>query len=196
MATKFSPVSRQPDKLDYASPTQFRFGIHQLPKVEFFGTSVNLPAISLPVANYPTPMKNIPLHGSTVEYENLTLQFIVDEYLENFISLHNWIVGAGFPKDRSQFTNFRDVTSNTPEEKRGSLTDIGVVDPPTPDSAMFSDANLMILSNKNNPIVQVDFKDLFPISLGELEYNQNAADVEYIQVSAEFTYTLYEFRTL
>ena len=75
MATKFSPVSRQPDKLDYASPTQFRFGIHQLPKVEFFGTSVNLPAISLPVANYPTPMKNIPLHGSTVEYENLTLQF-------------------------------------------------------------------------------------------------------------------------
>ena len=196
MATKFSPVSRQPDKLDYASPTQFRFGIHQLPKVEFFGTSVNLPGITLPVANYPTPMKNIPLHGTIVEYENLTLQFIVDEYLENFISLHNWIVGAGSPKDRSQFTNFRDVTSNTPEEKRGSLTDIGVVDPPTPDSAMFSDANLMILSNKNNPIVQVDFKDLFPISLGELEYNQNAADVEYIQVSAEFTYTLYEFRSL
>ena len=82
------------------------------------------------------------------------------------------------------------------EEKRGSLTDIGVVDPPTPDGAMFSDANLMILSNKNNPIVQVDFKDLFPVSLGQLEYNQNAADVEYIQVSAEFTYTLYEFRTL
>ena len=47
MATSTSPLARQPDKLDYASPTQFRFGIHQLPKVEFFVTAVNLPGISL-----------------------------------------------------------------------------------------------------------------------------------------------------
>ena len=30
------PLARQPTKLDYASPTQFKLGIHQLPKVEFF----------------------------------------------------------------------------------------------------------------------------------------------------------------
>ena len=35
MATAQSPIARQPDQLDYASPTQFRFGVHQLPKVEF-----------------------------------------------------------------------------------------------------------------------------------------------------------------
>lgn len=196
MATKFSPVSRQPDKLDYASPTQFRFGIHQLPKVEFFGTAVNLPAISLPVTNFPTPMKSIPLHGSTVEYNNLELTFIVDEYLENYKSLHDWIVGSGFPKDRSQFTNFRDVTSNTPEERVGKATEFGTTSSPTPDNAMFSDANLMILSNKNNPIVEVDFRDLFPISLGSLDYNQNSTDVEYLTVTAEFTYQIYEFKTL
>ena len=46
MATAQSPLARQPDKLDYASPTQFRFGIHQLPKVEFFTVSANLPGIS------------------------------------------------------------------------------------------------------------------------------------------------------
>jgi len=32
MVTATSPLARQPDKLDYASPTQFKFGIHQLPK--------------------------------------------------------------------------------------------------------------------------------------------------------------------
>ena len=29
------PIGRQPEALDYASPTQFRWPINQLPKVEF-----------------------------------------------------------------------------------------------------------------------------------------------------------------
>ena len=36
MTTATSPLSRQPTVTDYSSPTQFRFGINQLPKVEFF----------------------------------------------------------------------------------------------------------------------------------------------------------------
>ncbi len=38
---------RQPTKFDYAAPTQFRFTITKLPKVEFFCTAVNLPGITL-----------------------------------------------------------------------------------------------------------------------------------------------------
>ena len=134
--------------------------------------------------------------GDKLEYENLTLTFIVDEYLENYISLHNWMTGAGFPSKRSQFSTHRDVTSNTPTEPLGSTTDIGIVEAPTPDRAMYSDANLMILSNKNNPIVEVDFQNIFPVSLGALEYSQDATDVEYISTTAEFAYQIYEFRTL
>ena len=51
MATAQSPLARQPDKLDYASSTQFKFGIHQLPKVEFFTLSANVPSISADIAN-------------------------------------------------------------------------------------------------------------------------------------------------
>ena len=36
-------ISRQPTKLDHLSPTQFRFVINQLPKVEFFNISANIP---------------------------------------------------------------------------------------------------------------------------------------------------------
>ena len=63
MATSTSPIARQPDKLDYASPTQFRFGIHQLPKVEFFVTAVNLPGIALGTVDIATPYKDIPTAG-------------------------------------------------------------------------------------------------------------------------------------
>ena len=61
---------------------------------------------------------------------------------------------------------------------------------------MFSDATLTILSNKNNPIVEVRFSDLYPVSLGALEFNQNSSDVEYISVQADFTYKLYEIHAI
>ena len=57
---------------------------------------------------------------------------------------------------------------------------------------MFSDATLTVLSNKNNPIVEVRYSDLYPVSLGALEFNQSSTDVEYLTVSADFTYKLYE----
>ena len=45
--TVTNSLTRQPTKLDYASPTQFKFSILKLPKVEYFCTSVNIPGIEL-----------------------------------------------------------------------------------------------------------------------------------------------------
>ena len=196
MATAQSPLARQPDQLDYASPTQFRFGIHQLPKVEFFTVSANLPGVSVPTTTLATPFTDISIMGEKTEFENLTISFIVDEYLENYISLHNWLTGIGFPKSRSQFSTFRDVTSDTPDSQKGVSTDIGDVKQSTPDKSMYSDAFLMILSNKNNPIVEVNFHNVYPISLSALDFSQAATDVEYMTASAEFAYQIYEITTL
>ena len=105
MTTPQSPIFRQPTQLDYASPTQFKFGINQLPKVEFFTTQANVPGISLADAVFPTPYKDIPVMGDKLTYENLTISFLVDENLENYISLHEWMTGIGFPKSRTQFSH-------------------------------------------------------------------------------------------
>ena len=196
MATAQSPLARQPDQLDYASPTQFRFGIHQLPKVEFFTVSANLPGVSVPTTTLATPFTDISIMGEKTEFENLSISFIVDEYLENYITLHNWLTGIGFPKSRSQFSTFRDVTSDTPDSQKGVSTDIGDVKQSTPDKSMYSDAFLMILSNKNNPIVEVNFHNVYPISLSALDFSQAATDVEYMTASADFAYQIYEIKTL
>jgi hypothetical protein len=194
MATAQSPLARQPDQLDYASPTQFRFGVHQLPKVEFFTVSANLPGIAGGVVTQATPFKDIPTMGDKLTYENLSISFIVDEYLENYISLHNWMIGIGFPEKRDQFRTFRDVTSNTPAA--GGTPTVDRIGKATADRSMYSDAFLQILSNKNNPIVEVNFENVFPISLGALDFSQNATDVEYMIATAEFAYQIYEIKTL
>ena len=189
------PLDRQPTKLDYASPTQFKFGIHQLPKVEYFVTQAEIPDISLDTTVQNTPFKDIPIPGEKLTYSNLTVTFLVDEYLENYISLHDWITGLGFPQNRAQFTKFRDVTSNTPADG-GTGASVDIVGSAISDKSMYSDGYLMILSNKNNPIVQIDFQDMFPISLGALSYDQGATDVEYLSVSTTFAYNIYTLTTL
>jgi len=196
MTTSQSPVSRQPTKLDYASPTQFRFMLNQLPKVEFFTTATNLPGITLSEAIQNTPFKDIPMPGNKLDYGDLEVTFICDEYLENYTSLHEWMLAFGFPKNREQFSTFRSTTSNAPTDTRGSNKDIGVTSASTALKGMFSDATLTILSNKNNPIVEVRYADIFPTALTGLDLNQNATDVEYLSATATFKYKLYEIITL
>ena len=194
MATEQSPIARQPTKLDYSSPTQFKFSINQLPKVEFFTVAANIPGISLPPATYNTPFKNIPTIGEKPEYEDLTITFIVDEFLENYISIHEWVTGTGFPKSRTQFSDFRSATSNSPTDAKSVSVD--KVGSATPDKGMYGDATLTILSNKNNPLVEVRFEDVFPTALGGLDYTQVATDVEYLNIQVTFQYKIYEIVTL
>ena len=192
-------VQTQPDKLDYASPTQFRFGIHQLPKVEFFAVSATIPAIALSDVLIPTPFKSIPMMGDQLTFDNLSVSFIVDEYLENFLSIHEWLTAIGFPKNKKQFSEFKTNTSNTPIGARSSAstsTDVGDVKAASPNNALFSDATLTILSNKNNPIVNVFFRDLYPVAMTALDYNQGATDVEYLTASIDFAYQIYEIEAI
>ena len=189
------PMARQPTKLDYASPTQFKFGIHQLPLVEYFITAVDLPDIALGTTVMNTPFKDIPIPGEKLTYGPLSITFLVDEYLENYISLHDWMTGLGFPEKRSQFSQFRDTTSNTPA-KAGNQPPVDRIGSATPDAALYSDGYLMLLSNKNNPVVQIDFQDMFPTTIGALSYSQAATDVDYLTTDITFKYKLYEIALL
>jgi len=78
----------------------------------------------------------------------------------------------------------------------GGNTDIGKVGKTTADRPLYSDATLTILSNKNNPIVEVRYSDMFPVSLSGLDYNSQEADVDYLTATIDFRYKLYEIVTL
>jgi hypothetical protein len=132
-----------------------------------------------------------PRQNSATFFLQKFITFIVDEYLENYQSLHNWLTGYGFPSNRSEFRTHRDVTSNTPAG--GSTPSVDIVGAATSDKAMYSDAFLMILSNKNNPILNVNFQNVFPTSLSGLDYTQGATDVEYMTADVTFKYQIYKF---
>ena len=87
-----SAVTNTPENKNFLSPINFRFQIKRSPHLNFFIQRVNLPAIRLPHVTYPNPVQNIPYFGEHMEYADLVIEFKVDEDLQNYLELHNWII--------------------------------------------------------------------------------------------------------
>ena len=189
-------LQRQPTELDYADPTKFAFKILKLPTVEFFITQANIPGVNLGESIFPTPLKQIPVQGDDLTFDNLEISFIVDEKLTNYRELHQWLVGIGFPKARSQFASFKTENADafpTNTQIKGETTRPGIA---TGTQAMYGDATLTVLTSKNNPIMEVRFSDLYPVSLSPLQFDQQLTDTTYLTASCTFTYKLYEMFTI
>lgn len=193
---QINSLQRQPTELDYADPTKFAFKIMKLPTVEFFITQANIPGVNLGESIFPTPLKQIPVQGDDLTFENLEISFLVDEKLTNYRELHQWLVGIGFPKARSQFSSFKSENADafpTNNQVKGEATNTGVA---TGTQAMYGDATLTVMTSKNNPIMEVRFSDLYPVSLSALQFDQQLTDTTYLTASCTFTYKLYEMFTI
>jgi len=196
--TTTNAYSRQPTKFDYASPTQFKFQLLKLPKVEYFCTSVNIPGVSLSNVDIATPLKSIPVPGTILDYGDLEMSFLVDENLENYREIHGWLTGLGFPRDHKQAKTLVDAAKDRfpTGGKSDAVTDAGkVTGSPMPLGPVFSDATLNVLTSKNTANIEVRFSDMFPVSLSALNFNQQANDVDYLSASVTMKYKIYEFAT-
>ena len=164
-----------PDNINFLSNLGFRFTVRKLPNVNWFVQSAMIPGLTLPDAEHPTPFQMTYRPGRTVEFDPLTISFKVDEDLNTFIELANWMRGIGFPE------SYQEYESNV---------NTGLQD------AVFSDATLMILNSNMNPSHEINFIDIFPINVSALEFNSTSGDVEYITVQASFRYLRYEIRKI
>ena len=185
--------TRQPDKMDYASPVQFRFKIAKLPQVEFFIQSVNLPGISIGSATVPTPLYDYPVPGDEISFQSLDISFLVDENLNNYKELHDWISGLGFGKSHQQFADLQATAADRfPGSTKGSLVAGVEIPAPLSEGGIYSDATLTVLNSKNIAKTEVRFQNVFPTSIGSLSYDVQASDIDYLKAAASFSYLNYD----
>ena len=191
--TTTNVYTREPAKLDYASPVQFRFKCSKLPEVEFFCQTANIPGISIGSASMPTGLKDIPIPGEKVSYQDLAISFLVDENLNNHKEIHDWIIGLGFPQNHTQFANLQSTGADRyPGSTSGAIVPETNIAVPLAEGGTYSDATLTVLNSKNIAVTEIRFNNIFPTSLGALSYDVQASDVNYLQASVDFSYMYYE----
>ena len=84
----------QIENRNFLSPIGFKFVLSDFPKVTYFAQNANIPAISVNQVEQPTGMgRSLAWDGHGLNYDPLNLQFLVDEDLENYLILHNWMRG-------------------------------------------------------------------------------------------------------
>jgi hypothetical protein len=175
MATTFTPLNTNP-----LSPNGYRFSVSKLPSLTYFSQRVNLPGIQLGEPQFANPFASVPIPGDHLTYDSLQVQFIVDEEMKNYLAIYNWIIALGFPQSYDQYVKLLD------NDQRALLNDL---------AKNYSDATLEILDNSNNPMHEVHFVDVFPVSLESLTFQSTEQDVNYLVGNATFRFSYYEFVT-
>ncbi len=179
-----SPWAKQISNRNYLSPAGFKFSITKIPKVDFFSNSAQVPGINLGVAMKPTYLKDIPVPGDKLTYDDFSLEFFVDENLENYLQVHNWLSGLGYPNSIQEFIDLKAEDEYFPNTSvKNSFNE-------------YSDATLKIYNSNFNPIVDIHFKDMFPVSLSTIKFDSKSTDINYVIAEVSFKYSIYDIVVL
>jgi len=181
-----NPNCPMPNNINPLSPTGFRLAITKLPEISFFCQAVTLPSMSLENVNVGTPFSVNKVPGELLNFADLTVNFIIDEDMKNYIALWNWLAGLGFPQNYLQYQNLVTTAANsTTSTTTPAIPAFGTL------QGNYSDGSLVILGSNNMPVKTISFVDIHPISLGTIEFQSNVDDVQYLTGTASFGYTYY-----
>lgn len=156
---------------NYLSPVEFQLTIKRMPSVEFFIQRLTIPSISSNPITQPTPLNPIFQQPDSLTYSELDVSFVIDETMQNYMEVFNWMTSVSFPQSNEQFKQIE-------ESEEG----------------LYSDISVLIQNSHKNANIVFDFKNCFPIGLSQIELDTTAQDVQYPQASVTFKYDYFTIR--
>ena len=186
MPTRKEPADRPGTPIEnrnFLSPTGFKFALKRSPAAAFFCNQANIPSLDLGIAQQTSYLKDIDIPGDKIVFGDLTLRFLVDEDLFNYMEIQNWIRGLGYPEKLSQL---KDLSEDGKIKSRFGQSGENI----------YSDATLQVLSNSLIPKFQIMFKDVFPYSLSTITFDATDTDIEYFTADVSFKYTIYDMQDM
>ena len=173
-----SAFGKQIQNRNFLSGVGFKFNLTKFPKVDFFSNSARIPELSLELAQQASYLKNIAVPGERLTFGDFTLRFLVDENMENYLSVYNWLTGLCFPETTKEFADIIKDSDGQRDPKEA-----------------FCDGTLRILNSNYKTTAVVKFEDLFPVFLTSLEFEATDTDVNYFTAEATFKYTIYDLKS-
>lgn len=146
---------------NYLSTGGFQVSIKRLPGTEFYTQKASIPGVSSNPTKGVTPLNPYFEPGDDLTYEDLNLEFIIDEDMNNYIDILDWIKSNTSPETSTQY------------KKEGKTK---------------SQISIIVLNSAKRPVVEITYYDCFPISLSEITLDSNNSDVQYAKANAVFKY--------
>ena len=190
-------LARQPSVFDYSQSNQFKIYLPIFPTTEWFVIRANIPGVTMAQASQYTPFVDVAVVGDKLQYDNFNMTFMVDESLQNYMEMYDWVKNIGFPFSGADQFNKLPRPDNIDRGKsiklqRRKLSGETISSNPTSDRNLYTDITMSILTSKNNPIANVFIYDAFPVSLGNIEYSQQETDTSYAVCEASFAYSWFD----
>lgn len=154
---------------NFFTPLEFLVTINRLPNVEFYTQRAVIPGISANPVQHPTMFNKIYETPDELTYNNFELSFIIDENMNNYLEVFNWMTSITAPKNFDQFRQLM-------ESKEGVVSDISII----------------VLNSNKNSSIRVNFKNCFPISLSDIDLDTTQTSLEYSKATVTFQYDYYE----
>jgi len=175
-------ITRNPTNPNPLQPNKFILTFARTPNVQYFCQSVSVPGISTSEVLTPNPFLDLYVPGEKAIYDLLNVTFIVDEELQSWLEIHDWIRAMTFPKEFEEY------------QKLGQLnrySSAGFANRP-----QYSDANVVLLSSNNTPYYSFNFHDAFPVSISTFVMNAQDDPDTIITADATFRYTYFDVQKL
>lgn len=154
------PLSRNP-----LQPQSFRMVIQKFPITNYFTQSVSFPGVTVPEVVQTTTFADIPWPGTKIRYDDLIVEFIVDENLQNYNEIYSWL--------------------------RMYSRAVEPVDQEISEFDLFSDIELLSTTNSLVVNKRIVFRNAVPISLSGFRFDSADSDVATIKASVSFKYSHY-----
>lgn len=167
-------LTRTPENTNALQPTKFLLTFNRIKDTQFFCQSVNIPGITLGEVDRATPFLDMYSPGTKLNYEPLDIEFIVDSELYSWRNLYNWFLSIADPDGFEKRDHNGEIQTNK----------------------HFSDATLTVLSNLNNPTVRIEYRNVFPLSMSEIQFNTRLSADTIITCRATFRYQSYNYLTV
>ena len=170
-------LTRIPQNTNPLQATTFLLTFDRTGAVPYFCQSVNIPGVSVGQAPINFPSLDVYSPGNKITYNNLNINFMVDEGMVGWQNLHDW---------------FRSIADPTSFDVRNSLTKQQNATKSTK-LQQYSDGSLTLLSNLNNPLLRVNFINMFPISISDIQLSTQESADTVLTADASFIFMYHEF---
>lgn len=178
------PISEVTNR-NFQSPLNFEFRVDRLTDFNFFVQKINIPALSLsPATNGGTnPFTKIYYPGDHMDFGELTVDFKVNEGMENWYEIFYWIQSLGYPQSTEQYARLKagEVQGIAKDVLKAEVLDRKV-------GKIYGQASLFVNTSQNNPAVKFSFVDIHPTNLSETVFDTRDQDVMYVTSTVTFRY--------